>query len=65
MSHFLRVWWKRSILPWVCGCPGGPFFCVIPRDLMTCSKWLGRPVLAAKRVVKISPLSVRVDAGRP
>jgi hypothetical protein len=26
-SPFFRVWWKRSILPWVCGWPGWPFFC--------------------------------------
>ncbi len=30
-SQRFKVWWKRSILPWVWGCPGAPFFCRMPR----------------------------------
>ena len=30
-SQRLRVWWKRSILPWVWGWPGWPFFWVMPQ----------------------------------
>ena len=29
-SQRLRVWWKRSILPWVWGWPGVPFFWRMP-----------------------------------
>lgn len=32
---------------------------------MMCSKWFGPPLPRAHRVVKISPLSVSVDAGNP
>jgi hypothetical protein len=27
----LEGWWKRSILPWVWGWPGAPFFWRIPK----------------------------------
>ena len=27
VSQRFRVWWKRSILPWVWGCPGAPLRC--------------------------------------
>jgi hypothetical protein len=39
-----RVWWKRSILPWVCGCPGDPFFWRIPSQASRYSKLLRPPV---------------------
>ena len=30
LSQRCRVWWNRSVLPWVWGCPGDPFFCRTP-----------------------------------
>ena len=67
VSHFFRVWWKRSTLPQVVGWLGLEFFCVTPR-----SREFGFEAVAvsaarppAKRVVKTMPLSVSVEAGMP
>ena len=42
-SQRCRVWWKRSILPWVCGCPGEPFFWRTPSSGSRYSKALRPP----------------------
>ena len=44
VSQRCRVWWNRSVLPWVCGCPGDPFFCRTPRIGRTYSNALRPPV---------------------
>ena len=61
-SHFFRVCWKRSTLPWVWGWLGRPFFWSMPRMTSSRSKSLGP---CRNRVVKTKPLSVNVDAGMP
>ena len=43
-SQRFRVWWKRSILPWVWGWPGEPFFWRMPRYASRYSKLLRPPV---------------------
>jgi hypothetical protein len=43
-SQRFRVCWKRSILPWVWGWPGWPFFCVMPWLASRYSKPLRPPV---------------------
>ena len=42
-SQRFRVWWKRSILPWVWGWPGWPFFWVIASSARRYSKPLRPP----------------------
>lgn len=61
-SHFFRVCWKRSTLPWVCGSFGWPFFWVMPCSRSSCSRWLRPPLPPAKRVVNTRPFSVSVAA---
>jgi len=51
LEPFLRVWWKRSILPWVWGWLGRPFFWVMPKDAIRVSKALRPPRPPARRVV--------------
>ena len=64
-SHFLRVCWNRSTLPWVWGWFGLPFFWLIPRRRSSVSRPLRPPLPPDSRVVKTMPLSVRVEAGAP
>ena len=46
-SQRFRVWWNRSILPWVCGWFGGPFFWRMPRAARRYSNSLRPPVKRA------------------
>lgn len=62
-SRFFSVWWKRSIFPWVWGCPARPFFCRMLCFSRNFSKPFLPPLAPASRAVKTRPLSVRVDWG--
>ena len=44
LSQRCRVWWNRSVLPWVWGCPGDPFFWRTPSSGRTYSNALRPPV---------------------
>ena len=46
-SQRLRVWWKRSMLPWVWGWPGAPFFWRMPSQASRCSRPLRPPTKRA------------------
>ena len=43
-SQRCRVWWNRSVLPWVWGWPGDPFFWRMPSSARTYSNALRPPV---------------------
>ena len=44
LSQRCRVWWNRSVLPWVWGWPGDPFFWRMPRIGRMYSNALRPPV---------------------
>ena len=62
LSHFLRVWWKRSTLPQVVGWLGLEFFWTTPGGEFVLEP-LRPPLPPERRVVNTMPLSVRVEAG--
>ena len=47
MSHFFRVWWKRSTFPQVWGWLGREFFCWMPRAASSVRTVAGGPAAAA------------------
>jgi hypothetical protein len=60
-----EVWWNRSTFPHVVGWFGFEFFWTTPRVSRRVSKPLRPPRPPERRVVKIMPLSVSVEAGTP